>query len=123
MKIKKSIIVILILLIPMSLFARWKPPTEWTYDASYSKVYAAAKALPKTLPMKLIKATKGQITFKGDWGAMDIPKDNIVNIKAEGKKTKVEVAGCGSQQAYRILRAIGDTLKQPLPPPPKAHRN
>lgn len=123
--ILRFLLVLFVLSIPMAASARWKPPTEWTYLGSYSKVYNVANKLPKTLPLKQLKASKKYkyIDFRSDWGTMDIAKDIKLIFLTSGKnQVTVKVENAPPLQAYKILREIGDKLKQPLPDAPRKFR-
>lgn len=101
---------------------KWKPDDSWSFKGGWSAIFNAAKKLPKHAPLTFIKAypKERKMEFKSDWDSTDIPKTATIYFHPEGKgMTKVDVTGVSNWHAYKTLTALGEILRQPLPPPPK----
>lgn len=128
MKTRTGVVALLVavgLFVTANLHAKWEYPKEWAFKAGSGKVMGVVKNLPKTMPLKAIKGkAKGKsVMFTSDFGSMDIPKDITITVEASGKGSLVRVDGAAPTQSYKILREIGDKLKEPLPDSPKKHRS
>lgn len=126
MKLTKLLLIAICIALPLTVLAgEWKYPTKWEFKGSVGLVLGAAKGLPKVVPLKNPKASKGMITFDSDWGTMDMKKKITMTFTPSAEKkgfTLVDVNGAPPVQAYQILNALGDKLKQPIPAPPKKFR-